>query len=387
MPRPSGYDIDSYGDMIDCEPRMSVYAEALRRAVTPGCTVFDIGAGFGVFSILACKYGAGQVVAIEPDPSVELVMPMAQANGCADRITVVRDLSTNYVPAEKADVIVSDIRGTMPLFENHIETILDARGRLLKPGGIQLPMRDTIRLALARSPKTYRLCERPWSANDYGLDLSPGREYAVNREKRTYLSPGALVSEPVDLATLDYTTITSPDLDRTVELVATRDTEMHGLLIWFDAEIAEGLTYSNGPGQPELVYGQSFFPFPVPVRVRAGDTVVARIRARLAGRSYIWSWSTKVVDGKTGEIRHSFNQSTFKSKIVTRDQIAPLSPDHVPQENEKLAIERDCLALVGEGRSVADIASVLSQRYPGRFRSETEASKAVSSLLMRYKST
>ena len=91
MPKISGYDIASYGDMIECEPRMSIYTEALRRAVTPGCTVFDIGAGFGVFSLLACKFGAGQVFAIEPDPSAAMIMPMAQANGCADKITVVRE--------------------------------------------------------------------------------------------------------------------------------------------------------------------------------------------------------------------------------------------------------------------------------------------------------
>jgi len=386
MARPSGYDIDSYGDMIDCEPRMSVYAEALRRAVTPGCTVFDIGAGFGVFSILACKDGAGSVVAIEPDPSVELILPMARANGCADRITVIRDLSTKFTPQAQADVIVSDIRGTMPLFENHIETIVDARRRLLKPGGQQLPLRDTIRVALVRSPKLYRLCERPWTKNDYDLDLSVGRTFAVNREKRAYLGPRALVSEPGDVAVLEYRTITDPNLDSTVTLVATRDAVAHGLLIWFDAEIAEGLGYSNGPGHPELVYGQSFLPFPAPVALNAGDNVTARIRARLSGGAYIWSWNSTITDGQSGEARQSFSQSTFKSKVHTREQLAQLSPDHVPQMSHKLAIDRDCLAMVGENRSVADIAAALIARYPDQFVDRQDALGRVTGLLRRYKS-
>lgn len=384
MVRVSGYDITDYGDMVDCRPRMSAYAEALKRAVTPGCTVIDIGAGFGVFALLACKYGAGKVVAIEPDPSIELVMPMAQANGCAERITVVRGLSTEFTPDEKADVIVSDIRGTMPLFENHIETIVDARERLLKPGGAQLPLRDTIRLALAHAPDAYRLCERPWSVNEYDLDLSLGHEFAVNIPRRTHLGTEALLSDPFDLATLDYRTITDPGLDATVELVATQDGVAHGLLNWFDAEIAEGFGYSNGPARPELVYGQNLLPFPESVPMKAGDRVLARIRGMLAGGIYIWSWQCKIVDGATGETRHSFNQSTFKGSIRPAARLAPLEPGFVPTISAKLQIDRDCLSMVGDGRSLCEIADQLIERHPDDFTSIDEALDRVRTVLHRY---
>ena len=316
MVKPSSYSIIDYGDMIDCEPRMSIYAEALKRAVTPGCTVFDIGAGFGVFALLACKYGAGRVVAIEPDASAELIMPMAKANGCADTITVVRGLSTDFSPETKADVIISDIRGTVPFYENHIETIVDARERLLKPGGAQLPLRDTIRLAVVHSPRDYRLCERPWNANEYALDLTLAREFAVNSHRRTHLGEDALLSEPADLLVLDYRTITHPDCDSVTELVATKAGVAHGLLQWFDAEIAEGLGFSNGPGHSELVYGQSFLPFETPVTLRVGDRVSVRIRGMHANGNYVWSWKCTVIDGQSGETRHAFNQSTFKGQVI-----------------------------------------------------------------------
>lgn len=171
MIRSAGYSVFEYGDMIECEPRMGIYAEALRRAVTPGCSVIDLGAAFGVFALLACKYGAGSVIAIEPDPSIELLMPLAQANGVADRITVIRDISTNYTPPAKADVIVSDCRGTVPLYQNHIATLADARARLLAPGGTLLPMRDTMRVALANWPKNRHSSVRPWHRNNFGLNL------------------------------------------------------------------------------------------------------------------------------------------------------------------------------------------------------------------------
>lgn len=51
---------------------MSAYVAGLRQAVTPGCTVIDLGAGPGLFALLACQFGAGHVWAIEPDPSIHL---------------------------------------------------------------------------------------------------------------------------------------------------------------------------------------------------------------------------------------------------------------------------------------------------------------------------
>src|SRR6187399_2841708 len=142
MSAPTSYSLVNYGGMVTSEPRMSAYAEALRRAVTPGCTVIDIGAGPGVFSLLACQYGAGSVIAIEPDDSVELLRQMAKDNGCSDRITIVQGLSTEFTPPSRADVIISDIRGCLPLFEGHIPTIIDARERMLAPGGTLIPARD-----------------------------------------------------------------------------------------------------------------------------------------------------------------------------------------------------------------------------------------------------
>lgn len=377
-----GYSIRQYGDMITAEPRMSVYAEALERAVTPGCTVIEIGSGFGVFAMLACRYGAGKVIAIEPDSSAGLIMPMAQANGCADRITVVRGLSTDYVPDEKADVLISDLRGTIPLFQMHVETIVDARERLLKPGGCQMPLRDTIRVALARSPKIYANYQKPWQSNRFCLDLSLARQFVVNEPIRASLGPRAMLSEAQTLAVLDYLTITEPNLDSTVELVADRDAVAHGMQMWFDAEIANGLTFSNVPGEPPLVYGRKFLPFEQPVRLKQGDRVSARIRAKLVGAQYMLFWSSTFFDGETGEKVQSFVQSSFKSRVFARQEHH--AGDHVPQASTAVMIDRDILGLVGEGRSLTDIAGELLVRHPGHFASQSDALSHVSRLLSRY---
>ncbi|MDJ0641444.1 MAG: 50S ribosomal protein L11 methyltransferase [Erythrobacter sp.] len=384
MSVPSGYSIADYGDMVDCEPRMSTYAEALKRAVTPDCSVIDIGAGFGIFALLACQYGAGSVVAIETDSSIELLRELAKANGCADRITIVRDLSTSFEPESKADVVISDLRGTMPLFESHIAAIVDARSRLLADGGKLLPMRDILRVALARSPKTYQSAHSPWTSNRFGLDLSAGQRFAVNDSTKVYLKPSALLSPAQDLEVLDYRTIVDPHIDSSVELTADRTNTAHGLLIWFDAEIAEGLTYSNAPDAPSLVYGQMFLPFSKPVRVEPGDTVTARIRARLLDHDYIWSWDCDVNDRTNGEQRLSFRQSTFLRKVVPPAALKSGSNHFVPERSDLMTIDRDCLDLVDNGRSNGEIAEIILDRYADRFSDFQQALDHVSNLLRRY---
>ncbi|MEM8724113.1 MAG: 50S ribosomal protein L11 methyltransferase [Pseudomonadota bacterium] len=384
MSLPSGYSIADYGDMVDCEPRMPVYAEALKRAVTPGCTVIDIGAGFGIFSLLACKYGAGSVIAIEPDSSIELLPELAKSNGFEDRITVVRGISTQFEPQHKADVIVSDIRGTVPLYESHIATIVDARNRLLADGGKLLPMRDTLRIALVRSPKSYRSAKHPWDTNDYGLDLSAGKRFAVNDSSKVYLNPGALLSETDDLATLDYRSIVNPGIDNTVELVANRSSATHGLLVWFDAEISEGLSYSNAPGEPRLVYGQMFLPFEEPISLKEGDAVSARVRANLFDHDYTWSWDCEVRDGKSAETRQAFRQSTFLRKVIPPAELKPGSNQHVPEETIAVQIDRDCLDLIGKGRSLGDIAQEVLDRHTAHFPDFQHALDHVANLMRRY---
>ncbi|WP_086606520.1 50S ribosomal protein L11 methyltransferase [Erythrobacter donghaensis] len=386
MGRPTGYDIASFGLMIECEPRMAVYAEALKRAITPGCTVIDIGAGFGIFSMLACKYGAGEVIAIEPDPAVELIMPMAQANGCANKITVIRDISTRYTPERKADVIVSDIRGITPLFEHHIASIVDARTRLLAEGGRLVPMRDTLRIAPVHSPRHYQPCVRPWLSNNYGLDLSAGHPYAVNLSAPAQLEPAAFVAQPASFATLDYRTIVDPNVDATVEFVADRTDTVHGLLIWFEAEIGERLRFCNGPGEPPLVYQQKFLPLEQPVRLMAGEGLTARIRVQMVDGKYIWSWDTDIAPGAQRAETLRFRQSTFKGAVFSPDRLRPHAHDQVPQATAQMAIDAACLALVGEGRTLEDIAVAIMERYPDRFGDKMDALGHVTKLLESYRS-
>src|SRR5437867_2580258 len=143
------YSIADYGAMISDEVRMGAFVRALRQAVKPGAVVIDIGTGTWIFALLACRFGARRVYAIEPDDAIQVAREIAVANGCADRIEFIQDLSTGVTLGERADVIISDIGGVLPWFQQHIPSIADARRRFLAPGGALIPQRDTAWAAVA----------------------------------------------------------------------------------------------------------------------------------------------------------------------------------------------------------------------------------------------
>jgi protein arginine N-methyltransferase 1 len=375
--RPTGYSVLSYGQMVNCEPRMSAYAEALRRAVTPGCTVIDIGAGPGVFSILACKFGAAKVVAIDPNDSIELVREIAEANGCAEKIEVFKGLSTDFSPSTKADVIVSDIRGILPLFEGHIAAIADARRRLLAVGGTLIPSQDVLRVALARTPEEYRPYEEPWLRNNFGVNLSAGHRFAVNTFAKVNLKPAELLSSPETLAVLDYCSIEDPELVVDFDLTVVEEGVAHGLVLWFDAELLDGIGFSNAPGEPRQIYGQTFFPFERPIGVVTGDHVTGELAARLIDGSYVWTWRIAA-----GDVQ--YRQSNFLANVISPDRLRTRASTFAPPARPAHEIDRYCLSRFDGRRSLQTVAEETKAKFPEAFSDLSAALNHVTRLAHRY---
>src|SRR5262249_7463053 len=159
-------------------------------------------------------------------------------------------------------VIVSDIRGVLPLFSHHLPSIVDARERLLAPGGVVIPQTDTLWAAVAEAPESYKPYNDPWSCNPYGLDMTAGRAIVTNSWSKRRIKPEQLLAEPKQWVTLDYRTVIQPNVRGDIRFTATRAGTAHGLGLWFDTTLVEGVGFSNSPAIPELIYGNAFLPWP-----------------------------------------------------------------------------------------------------------------------------
>ena len=263
------YSLQGYGDMIADKVRMDAFSRAMRQIVKPGFVVLEIGTGPGIFAILACQLGASRVFAIESSDVIQVAREAANATGYADRIEFFEDLSTRVALPARADVIFSDLRGVLPLLGHHIPSIIDARNRFLKPGGVSCARKDTIWMAIVETPKIYSKIVIPWEHSGLDQNLASARRRAVNTLMRARATPDQLMTEPQLWATLNYSSIESPDAHGTLQWTAKRAGAGHGILAWFDADMAEGVEFSNSPFGPETIYASMFFPWVSPVMLAA----------------------------------------------------------------------------------------------------------------------
>lgn len=309
------YDLTDYGNMLADHVRMDPYAYALKTAVSPNSIVLDIGTSIGIHALMACKFGAKKVYAIEPNDAIHLAQQLAEANGFADRIQFIQDISTNVKLPEQVDVLVSDLRGVLPLFGNHIPAITDARQRFLKPDGRLIPQKDTLWISVIEASLNYKNLLKSWN-DPYGFDMTPARQTILNQwqhDDTDLIRAHQLLTEPTNWAVLDYRTVVEPNVSVEIEQTAVRDGTAHGLLIWFDAELIDGIGFSNAPqmGKTAAVYGRGFFPFLEPIPLNAGDMIHLTLQANLIEDDYVWQWHTRVIShSNPGTVLANFKQST-----------------------------------------------------------------------------
>lgn len=378
------YSLSGYGEMIADEIRTGAYARALERAVCPGSTVLDLGAGSGIMSLLACRYGARKVYAIEPDEMIEVARELGRENGFADRIEFIRGLSTKVTLPERVDVIVADLRGVLPLFTAHLPSLADARERFLAEGGVTIPRRDTLWACVVESPQAVEELLGAWTGDKRGLTLDAARRYAANTWRRFRFPLESLLAQPQRWAEIDYAQPLPAYRKGSAGFDIARRGTGHGLAVWFDAELVDGIGYSNAPGQPELIYGMAFFPWPNGVALEEGDRVSVSLRADLVGEDYVWSWDSRVASAGPGLLKAEFRQSTFLGKPLSVDELRRVADAYRPDLGEEGEIDRFILEQMDGRRSLGEIAKELAGRFPMRFRSEEVALTRAGELSEKY---
>ena len=312
------YSLHFYGQMLADTPRMDAYAAALRQTIHPDSVVMDLGCGPGVFALLACKLGARRVYAVEPNNVIGLAREAASANGFADRIEFFEKLSTEITLPEPATIIISDLRGVLPFFQQHIPSIVDARKRLLAPRGMLIPRRDILWAAVVEAPEQYAELISPWQ-NQFELDLSAGTRFITNNWRKTHIRPEQFLAEPVCWNTIDYHEVESRDVRAEIFWRAARNGTAHGFAVWFDSELVDDVRFSNHPLAPRMIYGQGFFPFSQPLEIVEGDRIALRLAADFVQDNYVWRWDTDFTDQQ--RIKASFKQSTFYGVPLSKAQL------------------------------------------------------------------
>lgn len=371
------YDLGDYAAMIADPVRGAAYLAAMRECVRPGSVVADIGAGPGVLGVYAAMLGARRVFLVEPDQSVGAALGLAAENGVADRIEIIARASTDIELPERADLIVSDLRGVLPLWQRHLVAAADMRRRLLAPGGACIPVRDTLHVAPVDDAALHDKVVRGWRPLAATMHVRTLGDLLANSWYRTHAAATQLLSPPAHWATLAYDDAPLTAVSGTCDVTVSRDGVLHGLLCWFDAALTATIGFSNAPAAPPALYGQAFFPLATPIAVRAGDTARLSLRAVQTAHDWEWAWAAEVT--RSGTSVGAGRQATLKGQTASPGQLARRDARFVPRPSadaEAMALILECM---DGSRSLAAIAAHLRERLPDRFGSERDALQFVAS--------
>jgi hypothetical protein len=183
-----------------------------------------------------------------------------------------------------------------------------------------IPLVDTLWAAPCEAPAEWRRHHILPGDTPHGIDRRAVAERLRSDWYRCHLQGSDLLSEGVEWAALDYTSIESPNVSGSAEWTLARDGVADGLAIWFDAVLGFGAAMSSAPSAPRTLYGQAFFPFERSLPVRAGDRLSADLRANLADGEYLWGWDTRLSPAAGGE-PVAFRQSNLAAHIVSLDEL------------------------------------------------------------------
>ena len=348
--------------MIADVGRFRAYAQAIAETVRPGDVVVEIGSGPGIFALLACRAGARRVFALEIDDSIQMARQLAATNGFADRIECWQVDSRKLQLPERANVIVADIRGTMPLFGSAVLSLNDARERFLAPNGHLIPMRDQLMAALVEAPEYYSRLTSPWQAD--GLNLADAKSHVLHQHHSGVFKEAELLTSPERWGVLDYAGGAPRRVARQIDFQAKRNGTAHGICLWFEASLTEGIGYSSGPGGASTIYGQLFLPWPEPVVLAEGGKVTVHLQADCVGRDYVWQWDSQIAGD--GGHRH-FRQSTMDGALFSKASLQRHSAECTPQLSDAGETQLWLLSAMNGKMTLGEIAKEASARFPAQF--------------------
>ncbi|OCB90344.1 S-adenosyl-L-methionine-dependent methyltransferase [Sanghuangporus baumii] len=250
-----------------------------------GKTVLDVGCGTGILSMFAAKAGASHVVGIDMSNIIEQAQKIIEANGFKDQITLVKGkLEESELPIQQFDIIISEWMGYFLLYESMLDTVLLARDKYLKPGGLIFPDNATMYLA-AIEDQDYKEEKINFWDNVYGFDFSCIKDIALREPLVDTVELKSVVTDPCLIKHIDLRTAKKEDLTFSTpfKLKATRNDYIHAFLAWFDICFDcthKKVQFSTGPHAKYTHWKQTVFYTPSTITISEGDTLSGKLSCK-----------------------------------------------------------------------------------------------------------
>ncbi|XP_058510776.1 protein arginine N-methyltransferase 2 isoform X2 [Solea solea] len=288
-------------EMLSDKSRTEAYRQVIftNSASLRNKVVMDLGCGTGIISLFCAQLSQPSVVyAVEASSIAEYTRQLVKQNDCEEVVTVLQGRAEETELPVQVDVLVSEWMGTCLLFEFMVESVLLARDRWLRKGGVMWPSSAALALVPCQAESYYAEKMAFWE-QPYGLDFTPlqplaQREFFTKPKFSHLIDPSECLSAPCDIITLDMYTLQVEDLEEMkgqFHFCVERSGVFHGFTAWFTAHFesleTEGATVelNTGPNSEPTHWKQTLFMLDSPVSVYEGDSISGSI---VLHRNPIW---------------------------------------------------------------------------------------------------
>lgn len=258
---------------------------ALLRRRAPGARVVEVGAGSGLWSCVAAQLGAEKVYAVEPTPLWRDAAALVEANGLGGVVEIVPG-RVQDVARRDVDLAFSELLNADPFAEQVLDA-MDGVAPWVVPGGLLAPRRLRVWVAAARAGDLAReargaLAEVDRLCLGVGLDPAPLRAMMGRAGSYGYGSANeAPAGPPVIAWDLGLGLGARPEPVE-LDLVVADPGPVGGVVVWFEAELDDGIVHTNAPGGEDH-WGRRVLAWPAERGVRGGGVV--RVRAHVEGHA------------------------------------------------------------------------------------------------------
>uniref|UniRef100_UPI0037E8229E protein arginine N-methyltransferase 2 n=1 Tax=Semicossyphus pulcher TaxID=241346 RepID=UPI0037E8229E len=288
-------------EMLSDKSRTEAYRQVIlsNSASLRNKVVMDLGCGTGIISLFCAQLAQPSLVyAVEASSMADYTRQLVKQNSCEEVVTVLQARAEEIELPEQVDVLVSEWMGNCLLFEFMVESVLLARDRWLREGGVMWPSSAALTLVPCQAHSYYAEKMSFWE-RPYGLDFTPlqplaQQEFFTKPKFSHLIEPDDCLSAPCDVICLDMYTLQVKDLEE-IQAKFHFDVEkpgvFHGFTAWFTVHFESletggaAVELNTGPNSEPTHWKQTLFMLDRPVSVCAEDTISGTIVLR---RNPVW---------------------------------------------------------------------------------------------------